>query len=200
VRVGWLGNPCCLPYALYLFYPFSFGREAARKIFGKISARLVLDRKRKAGLTRVLRGGSWNNDPDNLLATNRNDNTPENRNNNVGFRVVRVCALVGKVSSGYGEVRRGRWVCVVSAKKGLPNPVLRAPHGENTRRRAVAGRPRGRKSRSVFRGCISTLLPFWSAPAERSGDGALGISCVTLLSKRKRCRASLATALHKRAS
>ncbi len=37
-------------------------------------------------LARVLRGGSWNNNPNNLRAANRNNNTPTNRNNNNGFR------------------------------------------------------------------------------------------------------------------
>ena len=36
---------------------------------------------------RVLRGGSWNNNPQNTRAANRNNNTPANRNNNNGFRV-----------------------------------------------------------------------------------------------------------------
>jgi hypothetical protein len=36
---------------------------------------------------RVLRGGSWNNNTNNLRAANRNNNTPDNRNNNIGFRV-----------------------------------------------------------------------------------------------------------------
>ncbi len=39
--------------------------------------------------TRVLRGGSWNNQPDNARAAYRNRNTPDNRNNNNGFRVAR---------------------------------------------------------------------------------------------------------------
>ena len=33
------------------------------------------------------RGGSWNNNPQNLRSANRNRNTPTNRNNNLGFRV-----------------------------------------------------------------------------------------------------------------
>jgi hypothetical protein len=37
--------------------------------------------------SRVLRGGSWNNNPQNLRSANRNRNTPTNRNNNNGFRV-----------------------------------------------------------------------------------------------------------------
>lgn len=38
---------------------------------------------------RVLRGGSFNNNERNLRAANRNNNEPENRNNNIGFRCVR---------------------------------------------------------------------------------------------------------------
>ena len=36
---------------------------------------------------RVNRGGSWNNNPQNCRAAYRNNNTPTNRNNNVGFRL-----------------------------------------------------------------------------------------------------------------
>jgi hypothetical protein len=36
---------------------------------------------------RVLRGGSWNNNPRNLRSAARNMNNPDNRNNNVGFRL-----------------------------------------------------------------------------------------------------------------
>jgi retron-type reverse transcriptase len=36
---------------------------------------------------RVLRGGSWNNNPENLRSANRNRNNTDNRNNNNGFRV-----------------------------------------------------------------------------------------------------------------
>ena len=35
------------------------------------------------------RGGSWNNNADNVRISNRNNNNPDNRNNNLGFRVVR---------------------------------------------------------------------------------------------------------------
>ncbi|MGB6297547.1 MAG: SUMF1/EgtB/PvdO family nonheme iron enzyme [Rivularia sp. (in: cyanobacteria)] len=36
----------------------------------------------------MLRGGSWNNNPRNCRSANRNRNEPDNRNNNIGFRVV----------------------------------------------------------------------------------------------------------------
>ncbi len=37
---------------------------------------------------RVLRGGSFNNNPKNVRCACRNNNKPDNRNNNIGFRVV----------------------------------------------------------------------------------------------------------------
>ncbi|MEO1622362.1 MAG: hypothetical protein AAFU53_15195, partial [Cyanobacteria bacterium J06632_3] len=42
--------------------------------------------KLRAGLIGK-RGGSWNNNPRNCRSASRNNNTPGNRNNNIGFRV-----------------------------------------------------------------------------------------------------------------
>ncbi len=51
------------------------------------------------GASRVLRGGSWNNNTEiNLRSSNRNNNTPGNRNNNNGFRCVLVVGSGGKAS------------------------------------------------------------------------------------------------------
>jgi formylglycine-generating enzyme required for sulfatase activity len=36
---------------------------------------------------RVLRGGSFNNNRRNVRCAYRNNNNPDNRNNNIGFRV-----------------------------------------------------------------------------------------------------------------
>ena len=33
-----------------------------------------------------MRGGSWNNNPQNVRVSNRNRNEPTNQNNNIGFR------------------------------------------------------------------------------------------------------------------
>ncbi|NLI08031.1 MAG: hypothetical protein GX457_13220 [Thermotogaceae bacterium] len=33
------------------------------------------------------RGGSWNNNATNVRVANRNNNTPTNTNNNLGFRI-----------------------------------------------------------------------------------------------------------------
>ncbi len=35
----------------------------------------------------MLRGGNWNNDPQNCRAAYRNNDEPDNRNNNIGFRL-----------------------------------------------------------------------------------------------------------------
>lgn len=45
---------------------------------------------------RELRGGSWNNNSNNLDASNRNNNDPTNENNNNGFRVARPPAFFSK--------------------------------------------------------------------------------------------------------
>ncbi|MBD5359949.1 MAG: SUMF1/EgtB/PvdO family nonheme iron enzyme [Bacteroides sp.] len=34
-----------------------------------------------------MRGGSWNNNASNCRVANRNNNTPGNRNSNLGFRL-----------------------------------------------------------------------------------------------------------------
>ena len=49
----------------------------------------------RSGSNRVIRGGSWNNNPQNLRSANRNNNTPDNSNDNIGFRLVstKVCQL-----------------------------------------------------------------------------------------------------------
>ena len=44
---------------------------------------------------KVLRGGSWNNHQDNARASYRNNNNPDNRNNNIGFRLACVLPHAG---------------------------------------------------------------------------------------------------------
>ena len=52
---------------------------------------------------RVVRGGSWNNNPQNLRSANRNRNTTDNRNNNLGFRVGRtLTARAGAITVASG--------------------------------------------------------------------------------------------------
>jgi formylglycine-generating enzyme required for sulfatase activity len=42
-----------------------------------------------SGTYRVLRGGAWNHNANNLRCAERNNNTPDNANNDIGFRCVR---------------------------------------------------------------------------------------------------------------
>ena len=48
------------------------------------------------GTDRVQRGGSYFNNAENCRSANRNNNSPENRNNNIGFRLVVPAQLTGK--------------------------------------------------------------------------------------------------------
>jgi len=43
-----------------------------------------------SGSNRVIRGGSWNNDASNCRLAYRNNATPGNRNDNLGFRLLRL--------------------------------------------------------------------------------------------------------------
>ena len=61
----------------------------------------------------MLRGGSWNNNAINARCSNRNNNDPANRNNNIGFRVAfRLHAPSGRLAgpprtTGFRPGRRG---------------------------------------------------------------------------------------------
>jgi formylglycine-generating enzyme required for sulfatase activity len=49
---------------------------------------MVKERASIVGSNRVLRGGNWNSNARNCRSANRYNNTPGNRSNNVGFRLV----------------------------------------------------------------------------------------------------------------
>ena len=119
---------------------------------------------------RVLRGGSWNNnDSTNLLSSNRNNDTPTNRNDNNGFRVVLVVGCGGMVAcgvawafspgdsmhrglkalaAGFGQMPGGDTLCPACAPQSwvttwTPNPPYLAPSRHRTgKRRDQAGWPR----------------------------------------------------------
>ncbi|MFC1572680.1 hypothetical protein ACFL6M_03675 [Candidatus Eisenbacteria bacterium] len=66
------------------------------------------------------RGGSWNNQAENCRSAYRNRNTPENRNNNLGFRVARSSAdRVDALPDG-----TGRFPVSPRATKTRPSAVL----------------------------------------------------------------------------
>ncbi|MCK6561509.1 SUMF1/EgtB/PvdO family nonheme iron enzyme [candidate division KSB1 bacterium] len=45
----------------------------------------------------MLRGGAWNNQPDNAACAYRNNNEPDIRNNNIGFRCAKTPGARGKL-------------------------------------------------------------------------------------------------------
>ena len=76
---------------------------------------------RQESASRVLRGGSWNNnDRDNVLSSNRNNNDPDNRNENLGFRAVEA-GSGRKVVNAPKHRRDLAWLegCASGAKKHL---------------------------------------------------------------------------------
>ena len=143
-----------LGVSVFAWYQFSREGNAAglRRAYVRwpLAARL---KRRQRRTSRVLRGGSWNNNPTNLRSAYRNNNTPDNRNNNVGFRVVRVGVSARKVPNRTktGAVPAGQSAWPAGAKRP-PKPVRLRPGeaGEKTRRRAVAGRLRSRESRPAL--------------------------------------------------
>jgi len=86
----------------------------------------------QAPSSRVLRGGSWNNNPQNLRSANRNRNNPTNRNNNNGFRVA--STLTARVAAFTDAAREQRV---------RPGPAMLSGRlsgsGAVTRRRRLAG-------------------------------------------------------------
>jgi hypothetical protein len=58
----------------------------------------------------VLRGGAFNNNPHNVRCAYRNNNNPDNRNNNIGFRVVvsTLFAPTGNAARDCTAIVRGR--------------------------------------------------------------------------------------------
>jgi hypothetical protein len=74
---------------VFAWYQFSREGNAAglRRVYSRwpLAARL---KRRQRRIPRGLRGGSWNNNATNLRSAYRNNNTPDNRNNNIGFRCV----------------------------------------------------------------------------------------------------------------
>jgi len=56
----------------------------------------------------VLRGGSWNNNQNNARCAYRNRNNPDNRNNNVGFRVAASHGIPCPAGNATGPRTRGR--------------------------------------------------------------------------------------------
>jgi hypothetical protein len=76
-------------YALHCdirkFFP-AMDHTVLKQLFRRVVAWRATGEQRAT----VVRGGSWNNNARNCRAANRNNTTPDNRNNNIGVRVVGV--------------------------------------------------------------------------------------------------------------
>jgi len=102
----------------------------------------------------VLRGASWNNDDSrNLLSSNRNNNTPDNRNDNNGFRCVLVCGSAARWPRHQESAR-----CRTGKRPVRPEPRSHLTFPATPRRsrgkdaaQAVTGKPmRGLKATACF--------------------------------------------------
>jgi hypothetical protein len=103
--------------------------------------------------SRVLRGGSWNNNPQNLRSANRNRNQPDNRNNNVGFRVAStLCAgaIAITIAMGAHDKRSGPFM--------MTTVGARVELGARYRGGACPGRRTGSRRRRRFRSIRSAAL------------------------------------------
>jgi len=73
---------------LFAFTEYAQAREFRKKCVLFNAGKWMMKRASIVGSNRVLRGGSWNNNARNCRSANRNNNPPDNRNSNVGFRLV----------------------------------------------------------------------------------------------------------------
>jgi hypothetical protein len=118
-----------LTQCVFAWYQFSRegNSEGLRRAYGRwpLDARL---KRRQRKMARVLRGGSWNNNnADNLLSSYRNNNAPDNRNDNIGFRVVLV-GLCSTKAEQSGVMSGGANLPVQSQESSLT--AVPAPGGE----------------------------------------------------------------------
>ncbi|MBK7365376.1 MAG: SUMF1/EgtB/PvdO family nonheme iron enzyme [Nitrosomonas sp.] len=69
---------------------------------------------------RVVRGGSWNNNPQNLRSANRNRNNTDESNNNTGFRVASTPAILPELDDSWIIQACRRCPCTLSPGCAIP--------------------------------------------------------------------------------
>lgn len=84
--------------------------------------------KGRTGSNRVYRGGSWNSDARNVRAANRNANSPDIRNDNLGFRLARAQGWAGwPASDPTSAASVPAWGGEMQAGAGVEVAVADAP-------------------------------------------------------------------------
>ena len=104
------------------------------------------------------RGGSWNNSAENCRSANRNNNTPDNRNDNIGFRLA-LSPVHQRMLMPNGRNPAPAAYVYAAGQKGAARPVLvpglddqakvQAGHDDSLRNKrggvsAEGTRPKGR--------------------------------------------------------
>ena len=82
--------------------------EDARAPFGSSSQTDPVGRGKKDQPSRVLRGGAWDGDPDYCRAARRNDGSPDDRFDGIGFRVCRGSPIDPRDAAPLGAETPGR--------------------------------------------------------------------------------------------
>lgn len=97
----------------------------------------------RTGSNRVIQGGSWNSNSRNVRAANCNENLPENRNENLGFRLAREQERVGGPAPDPScAASRPPWAGECQAGAGVGVGAADAP--SKPRRQPTYGRGRRR--------------------------------------------------------
>ncbi|PZN81638.1 MAG: hypothetical protein DM484_08010 [Candidatus Methylumidiphilus alinenensis] len=103
----------------------------------------------ETGAARVVRGGSWNNNARNCRSAYRNNNDPDNRNNNTGFRCARAHDQAGRLEPEQAAIHG----------VGSPSPKPKGP------RCASSGRRMPRERSPVGRLFLNGSIPCKPRPS-----------------------------------
>lgn len=122
---------------------------------------------------KVVRGGSWNNNSDNARCAYRNSNQPDNRNNNLGFRVVlrsaHVFLALLLVPASCGTVRLYECASDIPEMPFDSSESLAAEAKEEEQRQACLVRAQSRRYWGVASaGRIQKMGAAWSLYPPRS--------------------------------
>jgi hypothetical protein len=118
----------------------------------------------ESGQYKVIRGGSWNHNANNLRSTNRNNRNPTNRNNNQGFRCAQDACPLARIRVSHGEWP-GACHAGVQTDPGLIPPLRREAEERTT---LIPDRPVPRAVGQMparDRGALNVVHPSWHSLA-----------------------------------